>query len=128
MKLVLYYFRCTIELSIPIRYRTTLPRYHAHHDSFNHVPCNIPSMPPHDIHASTGKSQCPYPGDPPNGLIAPLKFNYDAGDYLSVQCRPGFIQIQTNGDHTTGPPERPKCQPDGKWSGPLPKCRSYEEV
>ncbi|XP_032590250.1 locomotion-related protein Hikaru genki isoform X2 [Drosophila grimshawi] len=74
------------------------------------------------------KSQCPYPGDPPNGLIAPLKFNYDAGDYLSVQCRPGFIQIQTNEDHTTGPPERPKCQPDGKWSGPLPKCRSYEEV
>ncbi|XP_062133615.1 locomotion-related protein Hikaru genki isoform X2 [Drosophila sulfurigaster albostrigata] len=74
------------------------------------------------------KSQCPYPGDPPNGLIAPLKFNYDAGDYLSVQCRPGFIQIQTNEDHTTGPPERPKCQADGKWSGPLPKCRSYEEV
>ncbi|ALC42042.1 hig [Drosophila busckii] len=74
------------------------------------------------------KSQCPYPGDPPNGLIAPLKFNYDAGDYLSVQCRPGFIQVQTNEDHSTGPPERPKCQPDGKWSGPLPKCRSYEEV
>ncbi|XP_064542649.1 locomotion-related protein Hikaru genki isoform X2 [Drosophila montana] len=74
------------------------------------------------------KSQCPYPGDPPNGLIAPLKFNYDAGDYLSVQCRPGFIQIQTNEDHSTGPPERPKCQPDGRWSGPLPKCRSYEEV
>ncbi|SPP72940.1 locomotion-related protein Hikaru genki isoform X2 [Drosophila guanche] len=73
------------------------------------------------------KSQCPYPGDPPNGLIAPLKFNYDAGDYLSVQCRPGFVQ--TNEDHrNTGPPERPKCQPDGKWSGPLPKCRSYEEV
>ncbi|BFG06298.1 locomotion-related protein Hikaru genki [Drosophila madeirensis] len=73
------------------------------------------------------KSQCPYPGDPPNGLIAPLKFNYDAGDYLSVQCRPGFVQ--TNEDHrNTGPPERPKCQPDGKWSGPLPNCRSYEEV
>ncbi|XP_001361057.3 locomotion-related protein Hikaru genki isoform X1 [Drosophila pseudoobscura] len=73
------------------------------------------------------KSQCPYPGDPPNGLIAPLKFNYDAGDYLSVQCRPGFVQ--TNEDHrNTGPPERPKCQPDGNWSGPLPKCRSYEEV
>ncbi|XP_030368879.1 locomotion-related protein Hikaru genki isoform X4 [Scaptodrosophila lebanonensis] len=71
------------------------------------------------------KSQCPYPGDPPNGLIAPLKFNYDAGDYLSVQCRPGFVQ--TN-EHNSGPPERPKCQPDGKWSGPLPKCRNYEEV
>ncbi|XP_067631269.1 locomotion-related protein Hikaru genki isoform X2 [Eurosta solidaginis] len=69
------------------------------------------------------KSQCPYPGDPPNGLIAPLKFNYDSGDYLSVQCRPGFVQYSEN-----GPPERPKCQPDGNWSGPVPKCRSYEEV
>ncbi|XP_054089304.1 locomotion-related protein Hikaru genki-like [Zeugodacus cucurbitae] len=70
-----------------------------------------------------GKSQCPYPGDPSNGLIAPLKFNYDSGDYLSVQCRPGFVQYSEN-----GPPERPKCQPDGNWSGPVPKCRSYEEV
>ncbi|XP_011190798.2 locomotion-related protein Hikaru genki isoform X1 [Zeugodacus cucurbitae] len=69
------------------------------------------------------KSQCPYPGDPSNGLIAPLKFNYDSGDYLSVQCRPGFVQYSEN-----GPPERPKCQPDGNWSGPVPKCRSYEEV
>ncbi|TMW44682.1 hypothetical protein DOY81_010236 [Sarcophaga bullata] len=70
-----------------------------------------------------GKSQCPYPGDPPNGLLAPLKFNYDSGDYISVQCRPGYVQYSEN-----GPPERPKCQPDGNWSGPVPKCRSYEEV
>lgn len=70
-----------------------------------------------------GKSQCPYPGDPPNGLLAPLKFNYDSGDYISVQCRPGYVQYSEN-----GPPERPKCQPDGHWSGPVPKCRSYEEV
>ncbi|KAM7342254.1 locomotion-related protein hikaru genki isoform 2-T5 [Cochliomyia hominivorax] len=69
------------------------------------------------------KSQCPYPGDPPNGLLAPLKFNYDSGDYISVQCRPGYVQYSEN-----GPPERPKCQPDGNWSGPVPKCRSYEEV
>ncbi|KAL9921690.1 locomotion-related protein hikaru genki isoform 2-T4 [Glossina fuscipes fuscipes] len=69
------------------------------------------------------KSQCPYPGDPPNGLLAPLKFSYDSGDYISVQCRPGYVQYSEN-----GPPERPKCQPDGNWSGPVPKCRSYEEV
>uniref|UniRef100_W8BFE3 Locomotion-related protein Hikaru genki n=1 Tax=Ceratitis capitata TaxID=7213 RepID=W8BFE3_CERCA len=80
-------------------------------------PCNYPTV------QFVGKSQCPYPGDPPNGLIAPLKFNYDSGDYLSVQCRPGFVQYSEN-----GPPERPKCQPDGNWSGPVPKCRSYEEV
>lgn len=58
-----------------------------------------------------GKSQCPYPGDPPNGLIAPLKFHYDAGDYLSVQCRPGFVEHSVSGN----PPERPKCLP-GKFS------------
>lgn len=70
-----------------------------------------------------GKSQCPYPGDPPNGLIAPLKFHYDPGDFLSVQCRPGFVEYGTN-----GPPDRPRCLPDGNWSGPVPQCRNYEEV
>lgn len=70
-----------------------------------------------------GKSQCPYPGDPPNGLIAPLKFHYDPGDFLTVQCRPGFVEYGVN-----GPPERPRCLPDGNWSGPVPQCRNYEEV
>ncbi|XP_075165100.1 locomotion-related protein hikaru genki isoform X2 [Haematobia irritans] len=69
-------------------------------------------------------SVCPYPGDPPNGFLAPLKFNYESGDYISVQCRPGYIQISENG----GPPERPKCQADGNWSSRVPICRSYEEV
>lgn len=71
-----------------------------------------------------GKAQCPYPGDPPNGLIAPLKFHYDPGDYLTVQCRPGFVEHGVNG----GPPERPRCTPEGDWSGPVPQCRSYEEI
>lgn len=49
MKLVLYYFRCTIELSIPIpiRYRTTLITIHStmYHVIFH--PClHTPSMPP----------------------------------------------------------------------------------
>lgn len=73
--------------------------------------------------STTGKSQCPYPGDPPNGLIAPLKFHYDPGDFLSVQCRPGFVEYGTN-----GPPDRPRCLPDGNWSGPVPQCRNYEDV
>ncbi|XP_055601086.1 locomotion-related protein Hikaru genki-like isoform X2 [Uranotaenia lowii] len=70
------------------------------------------------------KAQCPYPGDPPNGLIAPLKFYYDPGDYLTVQCRPGFVEHGANG----GPPERPRCTPEGDWSGPVTQCRSYEEI
>lgn len=47
MKLVLYYFRCTIELSIPIRYRSTLITIHStmYHVIFH--PClHTPSMPP----------------------------------------------------------------------------------
>lgn len=73
---------------------------------------------------SLGKAQCPYPGDPVNGLIAPLKFFYDPGDYLSVQCREGFVV------HTTesGLPERPKCLQDGTWSAKVPECKSFEEV
>ncbi|XP_073812616.1 locomotion-related protein hikaru genki isoform X2 [Musca autumnalis] len=70
------------------------------------------------------KSGCPYPGDPPNGFLAPLKFNYESGDYISVQCRPGYVQYSEIG----GPPDRPKCLPNGKWSSPVPKCRSYEDV
>nr|XP_029708622.1 locomotion-related protein Hikaru genki isoform X3 [Aedes albopictus] len=70
------------------------------------------------------KAQCPYPGDPPNGLIAPLKFHYDPGDYLTVQCRPGFVEHGANG----GPLARPRCTPEGDWSGPVPQCRSYEEI
>lgn len=71
-----------------------------------------------------GKEQCPYPGDPVNGLIAPLKFFYDAGDYLSVQCREGFVVHTIN----EGPPERPKCLIDGTWSAKVPECKSYEDV
>ncbi|XP_063699291.1 locomotion-related protein Hikaru genki [Culicoides brevitarsis] len=69
-------------------------------------------------------AQCPYPGDPPNGLIAPLKFHYDPGDFLTVQCRTGFVEQGVNGM----PPERPKCLADGTWSGNTPHCVSYTEV
>lgn len=71
-----------------------------------------------------GNAQCPYPGDPPNGLIAPLKFHYDPGDFLTVQCRPGFVEQGVNGM----PPERPKCLADGSWSSVTPQCTSYTEV
>lgn len=69
------------------------------------------------------KAQCPYPGDPRDGLIAPLKFHYDPGDELTVQCRPGFVEVNTN-----GPTNRPHCLADGNWSSPVPSCRNYEEV
>lgn len=74
-----------------------------------------------------GKAQCSYPGDPLNGLISPLKFLYDPGDYLSIQCREGFVAHTSNNN---GPPAemRPKCLPDGNWSAKVPECKSYDEV
>lgn len=69
------------------------------------------------------KAQCPYPGDPRDGLIAPLKFHYDPGDELTVQCRPGFVEVNSN-----GPTNRPHCLADGNWSSPVPSCRNYEDV
>lgn len=74
-------------------------------------------IPPHQ-----GKAQCSYPGDPQNGLISPLKFLYDVGDYLSIQCREGFVI------HPNNNPERPKCLSDGNWSTKIPECKNYEEV
>ena len=71
-----------------------------------------------------GKAQCAYPGDPPNGLIAPLKFHYEPGDILIVQCRPGFVESGTK----SASPERPKCLEDGNWSSQLPQCKNFEEV
>ena len=70
-----------------------------------------------------GKAQCAYPGDPSNGLIAPLKFLYDPGDVLAVQCRPGFKESGAN----KAPPERPKCMEDGNWSSQLSHCKQIDE-
>lgn len=73
------------------------------------------------------KAQCPYPGDPPNGLLAPLKFHYDPGDELTVQCRPGFVEV-TNINSGNGPTNRPHCLAAGNWSAPVPTCRNYEDM
>ncbi|XP_026461319.1 locomotion-related protein Hikaru genki-like [Ctenocephalides felis] len=68
------------------------------------------------------KVQCPYPGDPAWGLLAPLKFSYDPGDTLQVQCRAGH---EARGGTS---PERPRCLSDGTWSRPVPECTPYEQV
>ncbi|KAF4518189.1 hypothetical protein B566_EDAN005914 [Ephemera danica] len=65
------------------------------------------------------KAQCPYPGDPEHGRIAPVKFYYEPGDHVKVTCLAGFVARET---------ARPTCQPNGTWSEPVPQCISYSEV
>ncbi|XP_014226415.1 locomotion-related protein Hikaru genki [Trichogramma pretiosum] len=65
--------------------------------------------------------RCPYPGDPPHGLIAPLKFWYKSGDTIQVTCSPGYVT-------PLEPVRKPTCRENGIWSGPPPPCRSYRDV
>ncbi|XP_046434137.1 locomotion-related protein Hikaru genki isoform X1 [Neodiprion virginianus] len=67
------------------------------------------------------KVRCPYPGDPPHGRIAPLKFWYEPGDNIQVTCSPGYVT-------PLEPVKRPTCRENGIWSGPPPPCRSYKDV
>ncbi|XP_008216309.1 locomotion-related protein Hikaru genki [Nasonia vitripennis] len=65
--------------------------------------------------------RCPYPGDPPHGRIAPLKFWYKSGDTIQVTCSPGYVT-------PLEPVRKPTCRENGIWSGPPPPCRSYRDV
>ncbi|XP_024947533.1 locomotion-related protein Hikaru genki isoform X4 [Cephus cinctus] len=65
--------------------------------------------------------RCPYPGDPPHGRIAPLKFWYKPGDNIQVTCSPGYVT-------PFEPVKKPTCRENGIWSGPPPPCRSYRDV
>ncbi|XP_071649906.1 locomotion-related protein Hikaru genki isoform X2 [Temnothorax longispinosus] len=67
------------------------------------------------------KVRCPYPGDPPHGRIAPLKFWYKPGDNIQVTCSPGYVT-------PLEPVKKPACRENGIWSAPPPPCRSYKEV
>ena len=66
-----------------------------------------------------GKPRCPYPGEPANGRLQPVKFAYVPGDKITVSCNAGYV----------APLEaRPECRPNGTWSEPLPTCTIYSEV
>ncbi|XP_040563745.2 locomotion-related protein Hikaru genki [Lepeophtheirus salmonis] len=62
------------------------------------------------------KRACRFPGDPMNGRIMPVKFLYEIGDKILIECNSGYVN--------TG---RPKaiCNEDGKWSETIPSCLSY---
>ena len=63
-----------------------------------------------------GKKACRYPGDPKNGRITPVKFLYEVGDRILIQCEAGHIN--------TGK-QKLQCMSSGSWSDRMPTCLSY---
>lgn len=61
----------------------------------------------------SGKTRCPYIGEPENGYVTPKKNYYDQGDELEISCQVGF---ESNTDI------KPKCLSTGNWSTALPLC------
>ncbi|TRY73779.1 hypothetical protein TCAL_16894 [Tigriopus californicus] len=63
-----------------------------------------------------GKRACRFPGDPVHGRITPVKFLYEIGDKILVQCHSGFLN--------TGK-QKLQCLESGGWSDRVPKCHNY---
>ena len=57
---------------------------------------------------------CPYPGSPIHGLIAPVKFVYQVGEVVTVNCDAGYI---------ISSPHQLECTEKGEWSAPTPTCQ-----
>jgi len=57
-----------------------------------------------------------FPGDPKDGRITPVKFLYEVGDRILIQCNTGHIN--------TGK-QKLQCTQTGSWSDRLPTCLSY---
>ncbi len=62
------------------------------------------------------KRACRFPGDPAHGRVTPVKFLYEIGDRILVQCRNGFHNPSR---------QRLQCLADGQWSARMPACISY---
>lgn len=62
------------------------------------------------------KRACRFPGDPVHGRITPVKFLYEIGDKILVQCHSGFVN--------TGK-QKLQCLENGGWSDRVPKCHNY---
>lgn len=57
-----------------------------------------------------------------NGLISPLKFIYESGENISIECNEGYVM------HTSNNGESLKCLPDGSWSSKVPECKKFTQI
>jgi len=62
------------------------------------------------------KRACRFPGDPKNGRVTPVKFLYELGDRILIQCNPGYVNMGR---------QRIQCTDTGKWSDTMPTCFNY---
>ena len=61
---------------------------------------------------------CGYPGSPLHGHISPVKFVYQVGELVRVQCDTGYILAASH---------QLECTQQGKWSAPTPTCQDILE-
>jgi hypothetical protein len=67
------------------------------------------------VFPSSGKAVCEFPGEPLEGFVVPTKFHYLTGEGISVVCK---------GNHQPLGPAFIYCTSQGKWSAPLPSCKT----
>ena len=60
------------------------------------------------------KPSCEFPGEPPNGYVVPTKFHYSIGESITIVCKANYRLLG---------PSLAYCNPNGRWSIPLPNCR-----
>ena len=62
----------------------------------------------------TCRTACRYPGSPLHGLISPVKFVYDVGERVRVECDTGYIPSSLT---------QLECRDQGDWSARIPTCQ-----
>ena len=76
------------------------------------------------------------------GIVSPIKFLYNVGDRISLECRHGMIAVSMNRFpsffsclfllnflifNTKVGSASAECTSRGEWSGDLPSCVDYRE-
>lgn len=62
------------------------------------------------------KRACRFPGDPAHGRVTPVKFLYEVGDRILIQCDAGHVNMGR---------QKLQCNQNGAWSDRMPTCLSY---
>ena len=52
------------------------------------------------------------------GIVSPIKFLYNVGDRISLECRHGLLAVGS---------ASAECNARGEWTASLPPCVDYRE-
>lgn len=64
------------------------------------------------------KRACSFPTVPEGGIVSPIKFLYNVGDRISLECRHGLLAVGS---------ASAECNSRGEWTANLPPCVDYRE-